>query len=138
MKNKIVALFVFFLSLNTVFASWQDKEMTRINKKVAKIDKAKLLSKDKTVQTSTVRFYYSKKIKLLRITEKKANNETINYYFDAKTGNLLLVNDGSTMFYYQSKAYFAVLSHDNFSKEEAKKRADRHYERAKFLKTQSS
>jgi hypothetical protein len=138
MKKFLVYLLCTFLILNFSFAGWQEREIKRINRMANKLNNAKLLSKTQKVDGDDVKFYFTSKVQLVRMIEMtKVNGASIltHYYFDKKTGVLLHVNQGSTLFYYQSSGYFAVISSDNFSKEEAKKRADFLAQRAKLLKS---
>jgi hypothetical protein len=130
-----VLLLLFCASLS--FASWQDREIKRINKKISKIGKMALVSKKIDFSGVTVILYYNKGGALLRGVESQSTvqNTVVNhYYFDKKSGDLLAVNQGSTYFYYQHSGYFAVLSSQNLTKDQAVEAAKRYYNFAQQLK----
>jgi hypothetical protein len=127
MKKTFLTSIFFLLASLISFGSWQDKEMKRINKKIAKISNCKCLSKSQEIDKSNVKFYFTpKKIQLIKIVEKRTvngNSVNIQYFFNKKTKQLIAVSQGSTIYYFQKSGYFAVLSNDNFTPDEAKKRA---------------
>ena len=127
MKKTFLTSLLFILTCAVSFGSWQDKEMKRINKKIAKISNCKCPSKTQEIGKSSVRFYFTpKKIQLVKIIEKRTingNTISIQYFLYKKNNKLMAVTIGSTIFYYQESGYFAVLSNDNFTPDEAKKRA---------------
>lgn len=127
MKKTFLTSLLFILTCIVSFGSWQDKEMKRINKKIAKISNCKCPSKTQEIDKNSVKFYFTpKKIQLVKIIEKRTINGisiNIQYFFDNKTNQLIAVSQGSTIYYYQKSGYFAVLSNDNFTPEEAQKRA---------------
>ena len=129
MKNKITLILLLFLSFGMAFGSWQDREMRRIDRKIRHTNKCKCLSKTQEIDGASVKFYFTpKKIKLVRMVEKRVvNGATIytTYFFDKKTSNLISVNQGVTVFYYQPSGYFSVLSSENFTPEEAKANSEK-------------
>ncbi len=126
-KNKLIYIILLLISQLT-FGSWQDRAMKKIDRKVAKIQKQKSLSKTQEIDAATIKFYFIPKYpNLVRIVEKKNTNGTTittQYFFDKKTDSLISVNQGNTIYYFQKSGYFAVLSDENFLPEEAKKRAN--------------
>jgi hypothetical protein len=127
MKNTLLtSLFIILTSIMS-FGTWQDKEMKRINKKITKISNCKCPSKTQEIDKNAVKFYFTpKKIQLVKIVEKRTiNGHSVNiqYFFDKKTNQLIAVSQGSSIYYFQKSGYFAVLSNDNFTPDEAKKRA---------------
>ena len=122
-------LFVFlFINPTVVQASWQEREMSKIDRQIRKSQKCKCISKTIEVGKSKVSYYFMpNKIRLVRVVERKViNGATVfkQFFFDKKTGGLVSVIVGTTIYYYQSSGYFAVLSGSNFTPEEAEKRAD--------------
>ena len=88
----------------------------------------KCLSKTVEVGKSKVSYYFTpKNTKLVKIVERQVvDGITVfkQFFFDEKSGSLISVSIGTTLYYYQGSGYFAVLSGSNFTPEEAKKRAD--------------
>lgn len=117
---------MFFCSFS-LSAQWQERAMKKIDRKVQKQQKCKCLSKSQEVSKAKVNYYFTpKKLQMVKIVERKyVNGATVfkQFFFDKKTGDLISINMGTTIFYYQSTGYFSVLSSDNFTPEEAKERA---------------
>ena len=99
--------------------------MSKIDRISKKADKCKCLSKTQEIDGASVKFYFTKSKKLVKIIEKRlVDGVTVfrYFYFDKKSGNLISVNLVGTIFYYYDSDYFAVISRDNFSEEEAERR----------------
>ena len=128
MRRLIILIVLFSISSTVVQAGWQDREMSKIDRQIRKSQRCKCLSKTMEVGKSKVSYYFTpKKIKLIRVVDRQViDGSTVfkQFFFDKKTGGLISVSIGTTIYYYQSSGYFAVLSASNFTPAEAKKRAD--------------
>ena len=128
MRHLFLLLVLFFVSSTVAQAGWQEREMTKIDRQIRKLQKCKCLSKTVEVGKSKVSYYFTpKNTKLVRIVERQVvDGVTVfkQFFFDEKSGGLISVSIGTTLYYYQGSGYFAVLSGSNFTPEEAKKRAD--------------
>lgn len=128
MKKVLTLLFALFVFISAN-AQWQERAMTKIDQQVRKYHKIKCLSKTQQFGDTKVTYYYTpKKLQLIRIVERKIIDGGAvfkQFSFDRKTGGLISVNLGTTIYYYQSTGYFSVLSSDNFTADQAKKRADK-------------
>lgn len=129
MKNRYLLSFSFFFLLSFAYGSWQDKQMKRIDRQIRNTNSCKCLSKTQEIDDASVKFYFTpKKVHLVRIIEKRnVNGATVftTFYFDKKKNLLISVNQGVTVFYYQESGYFAVLSSDNFSADDAKANSEK-------------
>lgn len=124
MNKYFTFLLVFIASIQLSLAGWQDRAMKKINHKIEKINDCKCLSKTQEIDKSNIKFYFTpKKIELVKIIEKQSNGSLQVYYFDKKSHDLIATQINTTIYYYQSTGYFAVLSSDNFTPDEAKKRS---------------
>jgi len=124
MKKSFV-VFLLFLIVNVAFALSPEKVMSKIDRETKKADKCKCLSKVQEIDGASVKFFYSKRKKLVKIIERRVIDgiSVFRYfYFDKKTESLIAVNLIGTIFYYYDADYFAVISRDNFSEADAEKK----------------
>lgn len=135
MKRFYFILILIFISTATVQAGWQDREMAKIDRKIKRIQKCKCLSKTQEIGKEKVSYYFTpKKIQLVKIVSREVvNGATVfkQFFFDKKTGGLIAVRIGATIYYYQSTGYFAVLSSSSFTPREAEQRAEKILDKAK-------
>ena len=123
--KKLLVTFLFVSFLGVSFGLNPLKVMKKIDRKTKKLDNCKCLSKVQEIDGNSVKFYYSKKRKLVKIIEKRVINGATAFryfYFDEKTGGILSVNLVGTIFYYYATDYFAIISRDNYSEAEAEKK----------------
>ena len=125
--KKILSFTLLFFVLANVFSADATREMAKIHRKMKRIDKKRLLSKVQEIDDASVKFYFTKKIQLVKIIEKKiVDGATVfkHFYFDKKTGGLISANMSGTVFYYYDSDYFAVLSSDSYTEQQAEDKAD--------------
>ena len=124
---KILSLSILFFCSLSVQSQWQERAMKRIDRQVRTQLKSRCLSKTLTVSKAKVSYFFTpKKLQMVKIVERNlVNGATVfkQFFFDKKSGDLISVNMGTTIFYYQSTGYLSVLSSDNFTAGEAEERA---------------
>lgn len=127
MKLRLVSFLVLLVCSWSALAISPDRLMSRIDRKARKIQKCKCLSKVQEHQGTKVKYYFTKRKNLVRIIEQRTiNGATVirQFLIHKKTGDLMSVTDGVTIFYYHLGDYFAVLSSDHFSEQKAKQLAE--------------
>lgn len=127
MKLRIVTLLLFLIGSWSAMAISPTRLMAKIDRKARKIQQCKCLSKVQENEGVKVKYYFTKHKRLVRMVEQRTVNGASvfkQYFINKKTGDLMSVSDGVTIFYYHLGEYFAVLSSDNFTEQKAKQLAE--------------